>query len=321
MDWRDLRLVVFVGVMAFSAQASAPESSHRLLLEQRLNSLEQKKTSLEEVPGSLDTQRTYQARIDMLRKTLGEDIPSFSEKTITPSSETLSASSESQDPPEVDYFHDRSQMVMVDQPIHDQAGVRPRSSLLDELPGVLLSRSVSEAPKRGIVIDGDDPKPGASMAVVAKAADLGRPGGMLAQQPESGTFSRESYPSVGVAPASLEHSLDPFSSKEPERIKKTEGTRPEGEGFQLPHGGKGMPPPVWQQASSARDYANKTGWSIDPIPIRTPIFYAPPMQSVGSPWGMPSTMLPSGGQGAYPAPMPYDPRFSSPPNKFMHGWH
>lgn len=157
------------------------DPAHRAALEARLQALEEKKNQLEAIPGSLDQQRNYQARIDQLAHRLGHSltpfsisdeevskIPSVGATALGPVSETSMTFHESGR--EVDFFHDRSKVVAVNESIQSHGGgIHPQSSLLEELPRTNLHRTVSHPPAKGILIDGDQ-KPSSPEMVPAMAS-------------------------------------------------------------------------------------------------------------------------------------------------------
>lgn len=287
-----------------SSSTQGYDPAHRAALEGRLQDLQTKKAELEEVPGSLDLQRQYQARIDRLALRLGHGTNPLSEES---SPQTSIAAHTYEEGGEVDYFHDRSQIVAVDRSIHDHGGIRPHSSLLEELPRTNLRRAVSEPPKRGVVIDGDTSAP--SVSAVSQGINLSPSFQPLPQpSPEDQSYTAEQNAALLTSFNGRPEASFPSS---PSTGKKEEERGASDQPLALPSGGR--PPSLWNQTASYQDYTNKAGWSATPPPITMPLFYAPPSGAALGAMGQ--TQSPPVGEG------PADPRFSFSPRHLMRSWH
>lgn len=301
---------------------------HQAALEARLLALQEKKTQLEEIPGSLDKQRQYQARIDRLAHRLGHPPVLFDHKQAANSSVAPSPTSSPafhEETHEVDYFHDRSQIVAVDHSLQTHGGVHPQASLLEELPRTNISRMATHRPLKGVIIDGD--QKAAAPSVIPAMAPMttgqlqnGEAGQSVSQPPVMGmTLSPHmaaspgetphqgaalpQLPAMGTAQVSPAHTSENLSSARGETSKK------EGEqGLSFPAGR--MPTPLWKQTATQQEYANKAGWSVAPPPIAAPLFYAPPpaFAAMGRAGSVPQMEKAA------------DPRLSFSPQKLMRLW-
>lgn len=314
---------VLLGGVALWAHAgpSLADPAYRTALEARLQALEEKKSQLEEVPGpaSLNEQRQCQSRIDGLQAKLGTHPSDI--KTLAESTEKLPVSTDQPASPassmpvktaseEVDYFHDRSQVMAVDEAIKARGAIRPaHSSLLAELPRT-RRRAVSEAPKRGVVIDGDGD---GSRAVSVQANPVAEGGVTLPEKyvaPPLGPPLAQNINASNLTPGWGSGSL---MTPPPLDAAKAQGIAPDGalkDKSLAPQPGLFLPLPpagtsVWGSAVSTQDYRNKAGWSM-PAPEPTEPLFAMPSFNPG--------MLPE------PPVSEHDPRLSFSPKKLMQSW-
>lgn len=315
-----LSLLWILDGWAEPSESKKEDPAHRAALEARLLALQEKKTQLEEIPGSLDKQRHYQARIDRLSQRLGNPPVLFEPKKEVNSSVVSSPSASTafhEEPHEVDYFHDRSQIVAVDRSLQTHGGIHPHTSLLEELPRTNNSRMATYRPVKGVIIDGD--QKAASPAVIQATAPL--PAGQM-QTPEGGqpvsqppvmgmmlpphmaAASPGERPQQGAA-----QTANGLSSAQVDVAKK-EGEREmsSAQGLSLPAGK--MPTPLWGQTANQQDYANKAGWSVAPPSIAAPLFYAPPPVFAGMGPSGPVTQMEKSS----------DPRLSFSPQRLMRLW-
>jgi hypothetical protein len=259
-----------------SSNVMGEDAAHRAALETRLRALQVKKAQLEEVPGSLEQQRHYQARIDVLNTRLGYPTAPFAEDPKAPQEKLHSSvpapSEENHD--EVDFFHDRSQVVEVNHAIEAHGGIHPHSSLSENLPRTHPPLHGNGAPplRRGVIIDGGENPTG--------------PEGRGMPTPPQADLEKHKMEQEGATPPP---GGAPIGTKIPDSQRDTmssQGSSPlpvpspaPGSEQQLALPQTGMPPAVWTQTKSHQDYSNKAGWSVAPPPIISPLFSGPPLGS------------------------------------------
>ena len=240
-----------------SGKTFALSKEDRVMLVERLKRLEGRKTALESKTDSLDKQRRYQQKIDFVKTKLGAPLVPFSldlsdkkpEEKIKflpekkEESPVLSSRARSG---EVDFFHDKSQVMNIRNSINKQGGIKGRSTILAALPPA-HNRAVSQPPKGGVLIDGEAP--------LKSVPPLGGP--LSFQQTQLA-----SSPIYAQKRAPLEEKQEgTLGSKGSAVLSLTQGTRPTS---------------VWEAGNVAAAHdQQKMGWSMPAPLISAPLFSQP----------------------------------------------
>ncbi|MFN7662568.1 MAG: hypothetical protein ACK5PQ_02455 [Alphaproteobacteria bacterium] len=331
-----LGVVVLLGLSTgWTATDAKVNGPYRASLEARLKTLEDKKAELEATPGTLDKQRQYQARIETLKAKLGQAVLPFQLPAAAAEEAAAKAVSTGPGVQEVDYFHDRSQIVAVDKMIQEKGGIRPQSTW-DEPLVRTNHRAVSKPPAHGVLLDGDQGPPLENVAtlmalppvatsVSAESTLAARDSALVPAGPASAVIQQAAVPlsfqngmppsqAPGAQPVGVT-SPSPWTSAVPSGSVPSTGVVVPQNPFPPPAGtppafgvppATGMGPGVWKQPAEDRDYANKVGWSVPPPPITMPLIPGP-----GYGYGP--------GRAAAYAP-PHDGRLSFSPQRLMHLW-